>query len=180
MCPGHTARQWLSILETSFLITQFPSWHGNLKKRLVKRSKLHFLDSGLACNLLGITQPDQLDHHPLRGAIFESWVASEIYKQRVHAGLAPALHHMRAISSIEVDLILERGEERALIETKSGATVASSFLSKLNQASTMLDEADAWRKPAKYLIHGGAADHIQSDVRLIPWNAIDSVSWGDK
>jgi len=177
---GHTIRQWLSILETSFLVTRFPSWHGNLRKRLVKRPKLHFLDSGLACSLLGITRPEQLEHHPLRGAIFESWVAAEIYKARVHAGLVPALHHLRAISSIEVDLILERGAEVSLIEVKAGATVAASFLSKLNRARAAVETAEGWREAVCYLVHGGEADRTQSGVRLVPWNTLDGVDWRDR
>ena len=84
----NTAKAWLSILETSFLVMRCPAWHRNIRKQLVKRPKLHFLDSGLACHLLGIRSAEELRHHPLRGAIFESWVASEIYKS--HPSRSPA------------------------------------------------------------------------------------------
>ena len=70
----NTVRSWLSVLETSYIIHCLPAWHTNIRKQIVKAPKLHFFDSGLACYLLGIREPDQLYHHPLRGAIFESWV----------------------------------------------------------------------------------------------------------
>ena len=70
-----TAKAWLSILETSFLVFRLPAFHSNLRKRLVKMPKLHFYDTGLACWLLGIRTPEQLRNHPLRGPIFETWVA---------------------------------------------------------------------------------------------------------
>jgi len=71
----NTARAWLSVLEASFVIFRLPAWHGNLRKQLTKAPKLHFLDSGLACRLLGIGTPEELRHHPLLGPIVESWVA---------------------------------------------------------------------------------------------------------
>ncbi len=91
----NTARAWLSVLETSYLIHRLPAWHTNIRKQVVKAPKLHFFDSGLVCYLLGIREPEQLRLHPLRGAIFESWVVSEIYKSFVHSGLQPSLFHYR-------------------------------------------------------------------------------------
>ena len=74
----NTAQSWLSVLEASYVVRRLPPFARNLGKRLVKTPKLHLLDSGLACYLLGIRTPDELRHHPLRGAIFESWVVAEI------------------------------------------------------------------------------------------------------
>jgi hypothetical protein len=76
----NTARSWLSVLEASYICFRLPPYYRKLSKRLVKTPKLHFYDSGLACYLLGIRSPDELRHHPLRGAIFESWVLSEMVK----------------------------------------------------------------------------------------------------
>lgn len=73
-------RSWLSVLETSFVLFRAPRWHRSLRKRVVKAAKLHFVDSGLACHLLGIRSADQLRTHPLRGAVFESWVVAEVLK----------------------------------------------------------------------------------------------------
>lgn len=64
-----TARAWLSVLEASYLVFLIPSWKRNFRKQVVKRPKLAFFDSGLLCHLLGIGEPEQLRHHPLRGAV---------------------------------------------------------------------------------------------------------------
>jgi hypothetical protein len=70
----NTAKSWLSVLEASYLIMRLAPYSANLNKRLIKTPELHFLDSGLLCYLLGIRRPQELAVHPLRGAIFESWV----------------------------------------------------------------------------------------------------------
>jgi len=101
----NTARAWLSVLETAYVVFRLPPFHSNLKKRLVKTPKLHFYDAGLLCFLLGIRSPDQLINHPMRGAIFESWAVSEIMKMRAHHGLAMDLFHFRDRKGAEVDLV---------------------------------------------------------------------------
>ncbi len=73
-----TARQWLSVLEASYLMLRLPPYHQNIGKRLVKTPKLYFLDAGLAAWLAGIRAPAQLHTHALRGALFETWVVSEV------------------------------------------------------------------------------------------------------
>ncbi len=79
-----TAKAWLSVLETSFIAFRLPAFHSNRRKRLVKMPKLYFHDTGLACWLLGIRSADQVRSHPLRGALFETWVATEVLKGRTN------------------------------------------------------------------------------------------------
>ena len=90
-----TAKSWASVLEASFIAFRLPSYHGNVSKRLIKMPKLHFYDTGLACWLMGIRDAAQLDIHPLRGAIFEGWVVSEIVKQRFNRGEANGVYFFR-------------------------------------------------------------------------------------
>jgi hypothetical protein len=123
----NTVRSWLSVLEASFVVFRIPPWLRNPRKRATKAPKLHFIDSGLACHLLGIRDPDQLRSHPLRGAVFESWVASEILKARVHRRRREGLFHLRESRGAEIDLIVEDGPRLTAVEVKSGATVASDF-----------------------------------------------------
>ena len=85
----NTARSWLSVLEASFLVFRVPAWTRNPRKRLVRTPKIHWMDSGLVCHLLGIRAPEHLQIHPLRGAVFETWVAGEIYKAHAGRGLQP-------------------------------------------------------------------------------------------
>ena len=81
-----TAKSWLSVLEASYIVFRLPALHTNVRKRLVKAPKLYFHDTGLLCYLLGIRTPEQLETHPLRGAVFECWAVSEILKYHLHRG----------------------------------------------------------------------------------------------
>lgn len=119
------------MLEAIYIAFRLPPFFANLGKRLVKTPKLHFFDAGLVCYLLGIDTPEQLEVHPLRGAIFETWVISEIVKLRAHLGPAPSLCFYRDAKGLEVDAVLERGNTLLLVETKSGGTVAGDFFDAL-------------------------------------------------
>jgi len=98
----------------------------NLRKRAVKAPKIHFVDTGLACHLLRIRTPEQLQMHPLRGAIFESWVASEVLKARLNLGLSADLYHLRENRGSEIDLLIEEGRTVTGVEVKSGCVLTRS------------------------------------------------------
>ena len=78
----NTARSWLSVLEASHVVRQIRPFHASFGKRLVKAPKLYFVDPGLACYLLEIDSARKLLVHPSRGALFETWVHSELLKAR--------------------------------------------------------------------------------------------------
>ncbi|HNQ44566.1 MAG TPA: AAA family ATPase, partial [Candidatus Cloacimonadota bacterium] len=90
-----TITHWLSLLEISSVICYLQPWYKNWKKRIVKSPKLYFLDTGLVCNLLGITDGKILYNHPLRGEIFETYVVGEIMKHFNNRGLAPSLYFLK-------------------------------------------------------------------------------------
>jgi uncharacterized protein len=174
----NTARAWLSVLETSFLVHRLPAFHRNLRKRLVKSPKLHFFDSGLVCHLLGIEDAGQLTTHPLRGAIFETWVVSEIYKMRVHAGLRPQMSHVRMARGAELDCVVETGGRYLLVEAKSGATVHSSFLQGLVGFTAELEQAGVEvAQIARRLVYGGAQAQRRSQSEVIPWSGLHEHAW---
>jgi predicted AAA+ superfamily ATPase len=174
----NTARAWLSVIETSYLAFRLQPYHANLNTRLVKTPKLHFYDSGLLCYLLGITRPEQLREHPLRGAIFESWVVSEIVKARAHLGLAANLTFFRDRKGLEVDAILERGAEVVAVETKSGQTVATDFFSALHSFTAMLGTRKrSAAKVTALVVYGGTQGQHRSEATVIPWSKLDEVDW---
>lgn len=172
-----TVRSWLSVLEASFILFRLPPWHANLRKRAVKSAKLHFMDSGVACQLLGIREPGQLVTHPLRGAIFESWVASEVLKARLHRGRAADLFHLREARGVEVDLVVEAGERVLGVEAKSGATLASDFLPPLRDFLARAGERLPHRDVEARLVFGGGEGQTRHGVRAIPWSGIQDVEW---
>lgn len=172
-----TVRSWITVLETSLLVFRTPPWYRNLRKRAVKTPKLHFIDSGLVCHLLGIRTPDQLRTHPLRGAIFESWVASEILKARVHRGFAPDLFHLRETRGLELDLVVEADERAIGVEAKSGATVASDFFTALRAFRERVARRKEPGQVATRLVYGGDRAQKRGDVEVVPWSEIQDRSW---
>ena len=114
-----TARAWFSILEASFIAFHLPPFSVQQRKRLVKMPKLYFHDTGLACWLLGIREPWQLRTHPLRGALFETWVVSEVLKHRTHRGESGGLSFYRDSNGAELDLVIEEPDGLTLIRGQS-------------------------------------------------------------
>ncbi len=171
----NTARAWLSVMETSYIIHRLPAWHTNIRKQVVKAPKLHFFDSGLVCYLLGIREPNQLRLHPLRGPIFESWVISETYKTLVHNGLQPDLFHYRESRGAEIDLLIEQGDGLAAVEIKSGATVNKDFFKNLRRFSDRLQARRPRRPVQSQVVYGGEDSQQRSDARVLSWRDVSKV-----
>lgn len=171
-----TAKAWLSILEASFVAFRLPALHSNLRKRLVKMPKLHFYDSGLVCWLLGIRTPEQLRSHPLRGAIFETWVVSEICKYRVNRGETGGLSFYRDRDGAEVDLVIERPDRLTLVEAKSAQTASPALFSGANRVRNHLEQGS---RPCEVVAaYGGDEVQRRSDAKLIPWARLHEEKWG--
>lgn len=173
----NTAKAWLSVLEASYLVVRLPGWHPNFRKQVVKSAKLHFIDTGLVCYLLGIRAPEQLRTHPLRGAVFETWVASEILKQAAHRGERATLWHYRDATGLEVDLVAESPPEVVLTEAKSGATVASDFTESVERLAAGLRARTPGRAVTTRVVYGGATGQSRGTTEVIPWHAMDRTRW---
>jgi predicted AAA+ superfamily ATPase len=163
-----TAKRWISVLEASFVITLLRPHHQNYGKRLIKAPKLYFLDSGLLCYLLQIKSPQELNHRAERGAIFESFVVSELLKNFVHRGDQPSLYFWRDSAGHEIDVIIDLGIRRIPLETKSGQTVVSDFFTTLNYWRDLSGDPDA---PAA-LVYGGEKSFVRSAIAVYPWYAL--------
>ncbi len=170
----NTVRAWLSVLEAGFLVIRLPAHRSNVRKRQIKAPKLHFLDSGLVCHLLGIRSPEELRHHPLRGQVFESWVASEIFKARTHRGEEPGLRHYRAAGT-EVDIVMEMGARTTLVEAKAGSTVTPRFFSGMRRLGSELEAAGF--AVDRRLVYGGESRQSRGGTEVIPWNRLLEVDW---
>jgi len=174
----NTARSWLSILETSYIIHRLPAWHGNIRKQVVKAPKLHFFDSGLVCYLLGICEPEQIRHHPVRGAIFESWIVSELYKAAVHRGEQPDMFHYRESRGLEIDLLINRGDELQAIEIKSGATLSTDFFKPFSHLPERFKNTTLPKTITNHLIYGGESSQQRSQAQVLSWRDLPSY-WKD-
>ena len=158
-----TAREWLTVLETSYVIFQLPPFYANIRKRLVKSPKFYFYDVGLASYLIGLENADQVTTHPLRGALFENMVVVEALKHRFNRGRQPNLSFFRDSRGLECDLFYETGRGIHAIEVKSGATVSSDYFISLNRVAELVPNISA-----KTVVYGGAARQIRSDCEVMP------------
>ena len=159
-----TARRWLSVLEASFVIFLLPPYHRSFSKRLTKRAKLYFVDTGLLCWLLRIRNAEQLASHAARGAVFENLVIAEALKAGCNAGERPDLYHWRDQRGNEIDLLVETPDGPHAVEIKSGETVGSDFFRGLARWRT-LTEGSA---PAT-LVYGGTESYTRSGVDVRAW-----------
>ena len=164
----NTAAAWISVLEASYLIFLLRPHHRNFNKRLIKAPKLYFCDVGLAAWLLGIHTPEQIRFHAQRGAIFETFVVTEFLKGRLNQGLPSNLFYWRDSKGLEIDLILEDGEELRAIEIKSGQTIAPDFFSSLKRWGKLAGQTDL---PA-WLIYGGDKALTNENISIVPWKNI--------
>jgi hypothetical protein len=157
-----TARQWMSVLEASYVVFVLPPYHVNIGKRLIKSPKLYFYDVGLAAYLLGIETRRQIATHPLKGGLFENLVILEALKYRYHQGKRSNLFFYRDSNGNEVDLIYALANQLLAVEIKAGETVSRQFFTSLSKLRTLLPEQVA----GEVLVYGGDAQYVRHHVRV--------------
>jgi hypothetical protein len=168
----NTAAAWISVMEASYLIYLLRPHHRNFNKRLIKAPKLYFLDVGLAAWLLGIQTREQMLFHAQRGALFETFVVTEFLKGRFNHGLPSNLYYWRDSKGLEIDLLLETGEQLDAIEIKSGQTIAPDFFSSLKHWGKLTGQTDL---PAR-LIYGGDKALTNENISIVPWKNISRLT----
>lgn len=162
-----TVASWLSLLESSFILFRLQPHYVNFNKRLVKMPKLYFYDTGLAAALLGITQQSHLAQHPLRGALFENFIITELLKNRLNKGLSNNLFFWRDNTGHEIDVLLEMAGHLYPIEIKSGKTITGDYFKGL----------EFWHKISGQkegaVIYGGNQQQKRSNgYEVFPWNNV--------
>lgn len=160
---SHTVKQWISILEASFIIFRLPPYFENFGKRVIKSSKLYFNDVGLVAYLLGIQNETQMSRDPLRGNLFENAILLELKKHRLNQGLDPSLFYYRDIQKNEIDVIYKKGDTLVPIEIKSSKTYHSDFTNKLRYFQSIAKE----RASQAFLIYAGAAEQRLQTIHVL-------------
>ncbi len=160
-----TARHWVSILQAGFIIQLLPPHHENFSKRIIKSPKIYFLDTGLLCYLLRIREPGDIPVHPMKGAIFENFVFSEIYKAFAHRGELPPLYFWRDRTGHEVDSVIDTGKRLVPVEIKSAETIDSSFFDGLRYYISLGVPVSK----TGVLVHGGDALYQRENFTVRPW-----------
>ena len=160
---SHTVKQWISILEASFIVFRLPPYFENFGKRVIKSPKLYFNDVGLATYLLGIQNEIQLSRDPLRGNLFENAILLELKKHQLNRGLDPSLFYYRDIQKNEIDIIYKKGHDLIPIEIKSSKTYHAEFTEKLQYFQSIAKE----RASQAFLIYAGEAEQRVQTTHIL-------------
>jgi len=163
-----TARAWIDLLQTSFIVYLLPPWHTNTGKRLVKSPKLYFYDVGLACWLLGLRTANQVARDPLWGSLFENFIIMEAMKDRLNAGETAEMYFYRDSEGNEVDLLLPTGGKLHAIEIKAGATVNPDYFKGLKTFAAHHPQALSGGS----VLFGGIDGQNRSDWPVYSWRQL--------
>ena len=126
----YTIRQWLSVLEASYIVYRLDPYFKNLGKRLIKSPKIYFYDTGLACYLLGL-EKEKVSSYYQYGSLFENFIINEIMKSYTNRGERPSLYFWRESNGTEIDLLIPKGDTLIPIEIKSSQTLRMDFLKNI-------------------------------------------------
>jgi len=161
----NTIKTWISILEASYLVFKLPPYFENYNKRIIKSPKLYFFDTGLLCNLLGISAAQQLETHHYYGNIVENALIVDWYKKRTNAGHRPRFWFWQDQKNNEVDLLIEEQGILKAIEIKTSQTYNSRLLSglKLWQKLTGSDPAN------QFIVYAGDQEAELENGTLLNW-----------
>lgn len=168
---SNTAKEWLSILEASYIIYTLKPHHKNFNKRLVKRPKLYFYDTGLACNLLQINSVNELDMHFAKGNLFENFILTELLKKRFNNAKTSNLYFWRDHHGKEIDCIIEKANSLIPIEIKSSKTYQKEHFKHMNYWNKLSDNS----KENSYLVYAGdESDHLAYG-NLMSWKHLNKI-----
>ncbi len=165
----NTAKAWLSVLETSFIIRPLYPYYKNFNKRVVKSPKLYFYDSALVCTLLNIRTVEELSLHPIRGALFESFAISEMFKYNFNHNEVPSIHFWRDTQGHEIDAVIEKTFGKVLpVEIKARKTITDEFFKGLKDWAEITQQTEI----QSYVIYSGSEELKMKKGHMYPWYAI--------
>ena len=168
---ANTIKSWLSVLQTSYVVTILPPYFENMTKRLTKTPKLYFMDTGLACYLLGIGTPRQLSRDRKRGDLFENFIVSEALKHRYNKGKESNLFFYRDSNHNEVDIMLKYGYNFDAIEIKSAQTYNSDFEKGLKVVGKTFPD----RITNKIIVYAGSYENTAGETKLINYKNLNTI-----
>ncbi len=160
-----TAKSWLSILESSYLVFLLPPYFQNFSKRIVKSPKLYFYDTGLVCYLLGIRSVNDLTDYNLLGSLFENLVVADMVKQNEHRQLLHEYWFWRDSTGKEVDVLTKTGTAYTIFEIKSTATITDKLFNNLDY----FDKLTSGQVKSKNLIYSGAQGQQRALYNVHSW-----------
>ena len=164
----NTVKEWLSVLETSYITYKLKPFYKNYNKRLIKNSKIYFYDTGLVCYLLGIKNIENLNTHYSKGNIFETFIVSDFIKNNFNKGESSDFYFWRDSQKNEIDLIIDSNGNLNGIEIKSGRTIKDDFFKGLGYWNALSKN----NPKNSYLIYAGESEHKRKNINIVNWKSI--------
>ena len=158
-----TIKRWISILEASYIIFLLVPHSSNLNTRLIKRPKVYFYDTGIVAYLTGIKTQELYDHGPMAGSLFENYIIADIFKQNLHKVNRRNLSYIRTSDKREVDLVIEDGNKKTLIEIKKSSTLTSKMTATIKNFMDANDEG--------ILIYNGQKQDVYPHITATPYTS---------
>ncbi len=162
----HTIQAWTSAMEAMFSIFFLPAYYTNFNKRIIKSPKLFFIDTGIACHLLGIKNSDLLWQMPLYGHLYENFVINEIRKLISHLNLPFDIFYYRENKGIEIDLIIETSLKFHTIEIKSSKTFNKTFLKNLIKFKDRFDKMNTKKTLTQWVLYNGTENFDIQNIKI--------------
>lgn len=163
-----TAKSWISVLETSYIVYQLQPYYSNFNKRITKSPKLYFYDTGLLCFLLKINDASSLKISRHKGNLFENYVINEYLKQNYHRNLILDFWFWRDAVGHEIDLIWQKSEKLNLVEIKATETVMPEMFRGLSYFEKFIPDLIQ----SKTLVHTGLYNQNRTAGRVQTWKEI--------
>lgn len=168
---ANTIKNWISVLEASYILIRLKPYFENFGKRIIKSPKLYFTDVGLAAYLLDIQTPAQVARDPLRGYLMENLSIMELYKYRHNRGLDPNVYYYRDSQKNEVDIIIKHGHMLTPVEIKSAQTFNASFLKGIKYFQNLAKD----RVDRGYLVYSGNMTQSIHNIQLLNYKNISRI-----
>jgi len=154
-----TIKHWISILEASYIVFLLQPYYKNLGKRISKRPKIYFYDSGLVSFLTGIETTKHFNNGPMSGSLFENYIIAEILKNNTHKQNYKNLYYFRTNNGDEIDLIIDNTKHLELIEIKNTSTFTPEKIKHIKKYLTPNDKG--------FLIYRGEYFEYSKEISAI-------------
>jgi uncharacterized protein len=164
----NTIKDWISVLEASFLVYKLKPFHKNYNKRIVKNPKIYFTDTGLVCSLIGIRKKEEIGYHFLRGSIFETYIVNEFLKEKFNGGEKFELYFWRDNHQKEIDVIVDWGISQYGVEVKASQTIHEKFFDGLKYWQNLTKSPFG----SLYLVYSGKENYTRNEMNVVGWNAV--------
>jgi predicted AAA+ superfamily ATPase len=163
-----TAKSWLSILESSYIIFLLPPYFENFNKRIIKTPKLYFYDTGLVSFLMGLRKYDDLGNQSLIGSLFENLIVADMFKKNYHQYQLHEYWFWKDSNGHEIDLLTKHGEGIDIFEIKSSQTI----LPRMIKGMKYFDQISKGLVKRKTLIYGGNESEYRTNYKIRSWQIV--------